>query len=115
METLHNLFNPLYAMTNKELAEELGRHIRQQRLLMNLTQQEFAERIGVTRSQVVKIEKDGKTSAITLLAIARVFNLLNPFFEVFKISELTLEEEFNLEEKKQKMISKKPKRIRKNG
>lgn len=115
MKSLHNLFNPLYAMTNQELANKLGEYIKERRLLMRLTQQELADKVGVTRGQIVKIEKEGKTSAITLLAIARVFDVLNPFFEIFETPKLTLEEEFALEERKQKMINRKPKRIRKNG
>jgi len=58
-----------------------------------------------------QIEKDGKTSTLTLIAIARAFSVLDPFLQTFETSQLTPKEEFELEEKRQKMIDKKPKRI----
>ena len=60
MENLQNLFNPLYTMTDKELAEKLGEYIKKRRIMMKLTQQELANKAGISRSQLVKIEKDGK-------------------------------------------------------
>ena len=69
------------------------------------------ENNGISRSQLVKIEKDGKTSTLTLIAIARAFSVLDPFLQTFETSQLTPKEEFELEEKRQKMIDKKPKRI----
>lgn len=111
MENLQNLFNPLYTMTDKELAEKLGKYIKKRRIMMKLTQQELANKAGISRSQLVKIEKDGKTSTLTLIAIARAFSVLDPFLQTFETSQLTPKEEFELEEKRQKMIDKKPKRI----
>ena len=111
MENLQNLFNPLYTMTDKELAEKLGEYIKKRRIMMKLTQQELANKVGISRSQLVKIEKDGKTSTLTLIAIARAFSVLDPFLQTFETSQLTPKEEFELEEKRQKMIDKKPKRI----
>ena len=32
MENLQNLFNPLYTMTDKELAEKLGEYIKKRRI-----------------------------------------------------------------------------------
>ena len=97
MENLQNLFNPLYAMTDKELVEKLGTSIKDLRLRRGMTQQELAD----------------KTSVITLLAICRVLNLLNPFFDCFDLPKLTPQERFELGEKEQEIINKRPQRIRK--
>lgn len=115
MEHLRNMFNPLYQMTGTELSAKLGLYIKEKRLRHGMTQEELAQKVGISRWQLVKIEKDGKTSVLTLLSIARVFNLLNEFFATFETQQLTPSEEFKLEEKRHKMINKKPKRIRKNG
>lgn len=102
-------------MTDTELCKKLGEYIKEKRLRQRMTQQELADRVGISRFQLAKIEKDGKTSVITLMALSRVFNVLDPFFLAFETPKLTPSELFKLEEKKQKMIKNKPKRVRKNG
>ena len=113
MENLQNLFNPLYAMTDKELVEKLGTSIKDLRLRRGMTQQELADKAGISRVQLAHIEIEGKTSVVTLLAICRVLNLLNPFFDCFDLPKLTPQERFELGEKEQKIINKRPQRIRK--
>lgn len=52
---------------------EIQSHVRERRLLRGYTQEELAERIGVTRQTVVSIEKGNYTPSVALaLRLARV-------------------------------------------
>ena len=52
---------------------EIGSHVRRHRLLAELTQQELADRIGVSRQTVVSIEKGNYTPSVALgLRLAQV-------------------------------------------
>lgn len=115
MKTLRNMLNPLYMSTDKEIAAKIGQEIKKGRLQIKLTQEELAKQVGISREQLVRIEKTGKMTLLTLIAITRVFNSLDMLLDVYKVPELNARELFELGEKKQKMINKKPKRIRNNG
>lgn len=101
--------------TDKELVQKIGENIKKGRLQSKLTQQELAGIVGISRPQLARIEKTGKMTFLTLVSISRALNLLEPLFNVFQVPELNAKELFLLEEKKQKMVKNKPKRVRKNG
>ena len=67
----------------------VGEAIRQARKAQNMTQQELAERIGVQRAQVSKIE-NGRN--LTLSTVARVFKAmgLNANLSVAGVGSITL-------------------------
>lgn len=59
-----------------QLALELGRRLKSARLNLNLTQEEVAEKAGVSRKKVLNAEK-GQTQLETFLAILEALNLLD--------------------------------------
>ncbi|MEZ5218528.1 MAG: helix-turn-helix domain-containing protein [Ilumatobacteraceae bacterium] len=59
----------LSMMTASELASELGARVRSERVRQNLTQQALAERAGVSRLTVLRMEEDGSTTLTKFLAV----------------------------------------------
>ena len=65
------------AMSDKALCETIGTYIKQNRLNQNRTQDEVAEKAGLSRSTLSLLEK-GKTVTInTLIQTLRVLDLLH--------------------------------------
>ena len=65
------------AMSDKALCETIGAYIRHNRLSQNRTQDEVAEKAGLSRSTLSLLEK-GKTVTInTLIQTLRVLDLLH--------------------------------------
>ena len=55
---------------------EVSNSVRQQRLVHGMTQQELAERVGVTRQTILSIEKGKYTPSVALaLCLAKVFDV----------------------------------------
>jgi len=98
--------NPVYAKTDEEILSDFGAMLRQRRINANLTQQEFAEAIGISKDQLSKIECTGKTTMLTLAAISRKLNLLQPLLEVYKLPELTPMQKYEIEQKTMKLRTK---------
>lgn len=64
------------SMTNEAVATELGRRIEQLRLERNITQENMADTIGVTRKTYSKLEK-GQCKLETLVAALRVLGQIH--------------------------------------
>jgi transcriptional regulator with XRE-family HTH domain len=107
-----NLSNPIYTKTDNELLSELGENIKQRRINSNWTQAEFAASIGISKDQLSKIERTGKTTLATLIAISRKFNLLQQLLEIYVSPELTPMQEYEIEQKISKLKIKR-KRVKK--
>ena len=57
-------------------SHEIRNSVRQQRLLREMTQQELADRVGVTRQTILSIEKGKYTPSVALaLIISQVFEV----------------------------------------
>ena len=57
-------------------SHEIRNSVRQQRLLREMTQQELADRVGVTRQTILSIEKGKYTPSVALaLIISKVFEV----------------------------------------
>ncbi|MDR1951228.1 MAG: helix-turn-helix domain-containing protein [Bacteroidales bacterium] len=95
--------NPIYAKTDEELLSDFGAMLKQKRINANLTQQEFADAIGISKDQLSKIERTGRTTTNTLVAISRKFNLLQSLLEVYKSPELTPMQKYEIEQKTAKL------------
>ena len=95
--------NPIYSKTDNEILKEIGKMIKQRRLNINLTQQEFADAVGISVSHLSRIERTGKTSMVTLIAISRKFGLLQQLFDVYKTPELTPIQKYEIEQKTAKI------------
>ncbi|MDR2580666.1 MAG: helix-turn-helix domain-containing protein [Fibromonadaceae bacterium] len=107
-----NLLNPVYAKTDNEILRELGGMLKQRRINNNFTQQEFANAIGISKDQLSKIERTGKTTLATLVAISRKYNLLQQLLRTYEAAELTPMQKYEIERKTAKLRIKR-KRVRK--
>ena len=65
-----------YSMSDKQIEIVLGQRIKQLRLRKNLTQQALAERTGLSRVFISKIERGHGTSLLSLLQILRALEIL---------------------------------------
>ena len=63
-------------LTDTAVLRELGRRVEAHRLERNLRQVELAERAGVGRSTVQKLERGGTVQTISLVKILRALDLL---------------------------------------
>jgi DNA-binding XRE family transcriptional regulator len=98
-KTITNFSNPIYAKTDDEILSELGGHIKQRRINFNLTQAEFAAAIGVSKDQLSKIERTGKTTLKTFIAVSRKLNLLQQLADIYQTPELTPIQKYEIEQK----------------
>jgi len=101
-----NFINPIYAKVDDEILQEFGALLKQKRINANFTQQEFADAIGISKDQLSKIERTGKTTMLTLVAISRKLNLLQALIEVYKLPELTPMQKYEIEQKAAKLMIK---------
>jgi transcriptional regulator with XRE-family HTH domain len=104
--------NPVYAKADAEILAELGGMLKQRRIAGNLTQSELAEATGISKDQISAIERTGKTTLATLVAISRKFGLLQQLLAVYKTPELTPMQKYEIERKIAK-IKKTRKRVKK--
>jgi transcriptional regulator with XRE-family HTH domain len=61
-------------MESAENWNRFGQWVASQRQSVNLTQEQLAERIGLDKQQVYRIEKGGSTKRATVVKIAQAFN-----------------------------------------
>ena len=73
METTGNTSN-WYSMSDLSIVTELGAYLKQIRLQQNLTQEQVAEKAGLSRSAISEME-NGK-SATSLLTIVQILRAL---------------------------------------
>lgn len=65
-----------YSMSDKALSETIGSFVRQHRLDQNRTQNEVAEKAGISRSTLSLLEKGKAVTVPTLIQVLRVLELL---------------------------------------
>jgi len=92
-----NTIDPLYAKTDNEILKAFGEMLKQWRISYNLTQQEFADAIGISVNHLSKIERTGKTTLSTLLAASRQLRLLQQLLEVYTPPDLTPMQQYEIE------------------
>lgn len=68
-----------YGMTDLAIAVEIGKRIKATRAKKRFTQQEVAQRAGVSAFTVSQIETGKNTSLASLIAVMRVLKLLENF------------------------------------
>ena len=71
--------------SNAEVALELGRRLKAQRLAQNLQQTELAARAGVARGTVQNLEAKGQCSLESLVRIVRVLGLVEDLARMFEL------------------------------
>ena len=82
-----------YSMSDEAVLSTLGEQLRQIRLNQNYTQQQLADRAGVSRSTVSELENGGSASLLTLVQVLRALNkleLLNAFATQASVSPLQI-------------------------
>lgn len=62
--------------SDEEVAVEIGRHAKEKRLSLNVSQRDFAKEVGMSHLSYMEFENTGKTSAVKLIRILRRLNLL---------------------------------------
>jgi len=94
-----------YFMTNEALLQYVGQQMRQMRINARLSQQQLAERAGVSRSTITQVENGKGMKMESLVAMLRALNkleILNNFETQALVSPLLIA----------KQEGKTPKRIR---
>ena len=74
------------AMSDRAIISVIGNFIKEKRLSINITQTRAAEKAGINRSTLVKIENGESITLISLIQILRALGLLD-IFQVFKIEK----------------------------
>ena len=93
------LLDPVYSKSDSEILSEIGQMLKQRRINYNLTQQEFAEAVGISENHLSRIERTGKTSLSSFITISRKFELLPQLVNLYKNPELTPVQKYKIEEK----------------
>ena len=75
-------------MVPQDIMNECAERSRRLRLQQNITQQEFAERVGVAVGTIKRFEHTGEVQFRTLLGIALVLGRLDDFADIFKKSNV---------------------------
>ena len=89
--------NPIYVKTDEELLKIIGSHLKKRRINANLTQYEFAKATGISKDRISQIERTGKTSLASLVAISRKLGLLQQLLLTYEMPELTPIQKYDLE------------------
>jgi DNA-binding XRE family transcriptional regulator len=95
------------SLSNSEIIFELGKRMKEYRIKKRFTQQELAERAGVSLFTLAQIEKGTPVSLITLTAVLRVLRLLENFEMLLPEIEVSPIEIMKLQGKKPKRIRRK--------
>lgn len=64
------------AMTDKALAESIGKFVRHHRLKQNYSQDYVSHQAGISRSTLSLLERGGQVTLNTLIQVLRVLDLL---------------------------------------
>lgn len=78
---------------------ELGEKMKQLRKSKKYTQQELAERVGVSRKLIVDIEAGRGTSLLVFVKLLKVFKKSNKLLEILDASPISPKEMFKKENK----------------
>lgn len=77
-----------YEYTDSHILELFGDRIKQSRLNKNLSQEDLAERAGVSRNAVRSLEA-GKGQLSSLIPVLRALRALDPIFEFIKRNDVS--------------------------
>jgi DNA-binding XRE family transcriptional regulator len=92
------------SLSNFEITTEFSKRIKSYRIKKRLTQQELADRAGISLFTVAQIEKGKPMSFSTLIAIFRVFRMLENFEMLLPEMEISPIEMMKLQGKTPKRI-----------
>lgn len=86
MLTNEKSYNDWSVYGDGALSEVIGRYVKHHRVAQNLSQDEVAQRAGMSRSTLSLLERGGKVNLSTLLQVLRVLDLLQ-VMNVFTVQE----------------------------
>ena len=95
----------VYSMTNQAIAANVGERIEQLRLEHNLTQQQLADEIGISRVSYRKL-MSGATKFENIIAVLRVFNQLETIETLFPQSTFSPMQQLKNQGRKRQRASK---------
>ncbi len=98
-----------YSMTNNRIELEIGLKIKNHRLKRNLTQLELANKTGMSRVSISKIERGKGTTLTSLIEILRMLHILQNLELLFPKDEVSPIELIKLKKKKRIRASSKKK------
>lgn len=84
----------------EEVLSEVGKRIKSFRKNAKMSQQELADRVGVSRVIISKIERGANTSMTTFLRIIKLFNRIDALEEVLRVPTISPKQRFENEAKK---------------
>lgn len=103
------------ALADDAIVQQLGSELKRMRLEKNLTQAEVAERAGLDRITVLKLESGRAASLLTVVQVLRALgrlDLLNAFHEEPRLTPMmALEMETKYQRKQRKRASPKKNRV----
>ena len=74
------------SMSDKALAETIGKFVQHHRLNQNKTQHDVAKAAGISRSTLSLLERGEKVSLSSLMQVLRILDLLH-IMDVFKVND----------------------------
>jgi transcriptional regulator with XRE-family HTH domain len=92
------------SLSNSEIVLEFGKRIKGYRIKKRLTQQELADKAGISLFTVTQVEKGKPVSCSTLIAILRVLRMLDNFEMLIPEMEVSPIEQMKLQGKISKRI-----------
>lgn len=72
-------------ITTPEVCQALGARLRAHRLAQNLKQAELAQKAGVSKLTVLKLENKGLVTLHSFIQVVRVLGLLDELAEIFAL------------------------------
>jgi len=98
-------YNNWNSMSDKALAEHVGRFVKQKRMELNKTQEVLAHAAGISRSTLGLLEKGEPVTLATLLQVLRVLDQLH-ILDVFTVQPIFSPIQLaKIEQKKRKRAS----------
>ncbi len=67
----------VYGQSDRSLLRDLGQRLKQARLRQNLSQEQLAQRAGLSRATISEYERGSSTSTMTLVQVLRALGLLD--------------------------------------
>ena len=99
------------SMSDKALAETIGRFVKHHRLNQNKTQSDVARAAGISRSTLSLLERGEKVALSSLMQVLRILDLLY-IMDVFKVSnEISPIEYVKLQKNKRQRARRKNKKL----
>jgi len=92
------------SLSNRQIHQEMGKRVKAIRLQKRLTQQEVAEKAGVSLYSITQIENGKSVSLSTFIPVLRVLRLLNNLEQLLPEQEVSPVEVMRLKGKSPQRI-----------